>query len=329
MKPAFHLFPEAASTVAGEVDGLTLGLVALCGLMAALIVVLIVFFGARYRAGSPHSRKTGFKSENRIEWAWTLSTLGVFLGMFAWGSVAYLKMHLAPPGAYEVTVVGKQWMWKFQHPDGHRELDTLHVPVHRPILLTMTSEDVIHSLFVPAFRIKQDVVPGRYTYTWFEATKPGSYHLFCTQYCGTMHAEMGGEVVAMPEPEFSQWLQTGLVAAAQANASTRAARGQELFKKMACVSCHGSGSTFHAPDLAALYGSQVQLSNDRAVTADDNYLRESILNPRAKIVRGFEPIMPSFAGLLDEDQVLDLIGYIKSLKTASRAELPSPREVSR
>lgn len=303
---------------------MTFVLLVICGSMAAFIFLLIVIFGSMYRQGSPHSRKIDLSGENLLEWGWTLSSLGVFMGLFVWGAINYFKMHLPPKASYEVTVIGKQWMWKFEHPDGHREIDTLHVPVGKPILLTMTSQDVIHSLFVPAFRTKQDVVPGRYTYTWFEASKPGTYHLFCTQYCGTMHADMRGEIVAMGESEFSRWLQTGIEDSVKVAATTRVVRGKALFKKMGCTSCHGSDARVRAPDLNGLYESRVMLSDGASVVADDNYIRESILNPRAKIVHGFEAVMPSFLGALNEDEILDLIGYIKSLRMSRGLETPSP-----
>jgi cytochrome c oxidase subunit 2 len=314
MSSQFRIFPVAASTAAHEVDTLTLMLLLACGVMAVLIFVLIVFFGARYRKNSPHGRKIDRSKENHLEWGWTLATILVFMGMFVAGASSFFRMNLAPPGAYEVTVVGKQWMWKFEHPDGHREINSLHVPIDKPVLLTMTSQDVIHSLFVPAFRLKQDVVPGRYVYKWFQATKPGTYHLFCTQYCGTMHSDMVGEVIAMNDVDFQQWLKVGVVPIALASATTRVARGFELFKSRGCASCHGNGATVRAPDLAGLYQSKVLLTDGASVVADDNYLRESILNPRAKIVHGFDAVMPSFSGALNEDEVLDLIHYIRSLK---------------
>jgi cytochrome c oxidase subunit 2 len=304
--------------VAAEVDNMTFVLLVICGSMALLIFVLMVLFSSMYRKGSRHSRKIDLRGENLLEWAWTFCTLGVFMGLFVWGSINFFKMHLPPRGTYDVTVVGKQWMWKFEHPDGHREINALHVPVGKPVLLTMTSQDVIHSLFVPAFRIKQDVLPGRYTYTWFEATKPGSYHLFCTQYCGTMHAGMRGEVIAMSDTDFSHWLQGGVEQKGVAT-TTRVARGENLFKKMGCIACHGSGASVHAPDLNGVYDSKVTLSDGTSIVADDNYIRESILNPKAKIVKGFDPIMPSFSGSLNEDEILDLIGYIKSLKSEGKS----------
>jgi cytochrome c oxidase subunit 2 len=237
-----------------------------------------------------------------------VATLSCFLVFFGWGAYVYLRTHEAPRDALEVTVVAKQWMWKFEHPDGHRELDELHVPVGKPVLLTMTSQDVIHSLFVPDFRIKQDVLPGRYTRVWFEATTPGEYDLFCTQYCGTSHAGMSAKVVALPPSEYQAWLQSGIARVA----STGSDRGRKLYERMACVSCHGGGSQVRAPSLGGVFAKPVHLSDGQEVVADENYLRESILNPQAKIVAGYDPLMPSFAGMLSEDDVLDLIAYLKA-----------------
>jgi cytochrome c oxidase subunit 2 len=229
-------------------------------------------------------------------------------------------MHSPPPGAIEVTAVAKQWMWKFQHPNGRRELDELHVPVGKPVLLTLTSQDVIHSFFVPEFRVKQDVLPGRYTRVWFEATRPGDYHLFCTQYCGLDHARMRGQVHVLTPEDYERWLQGGEPAdgarfgRAGGPALSMAARGGRLFTRLGCVSCHGLNPGVQAPSLYGVYGSQVALSNGDTVLADENYLRESILNPRAKIVMGYPAVMPSFAGVIQEEDVLDLIAYLKSLQ---------------
>jgi cytochrome c oxidase subunit 2 len=207
-----------------------------------------------------------------------------------------------------VNVVGKQWMWKLQHMEGRREINELHVPVGRPVKLVMTSEDVIHSFFVPAFRIKQDTVPGRYTTAWFEATTPGTYHLFCAEYCGTLHSGMIGRVVVMEPAAFQEWL-----SGADAQARPVAEAGAALFERQGCVSCHVKGNEGRGPWLAGVAGGPVTLEGGRTLVADDAYLRESIMNPRAHVVRGYEPIMPAYQGLLTEEQVMELIAYIKSL----------------
>jgi cytochrome c oxidase subunit 2 len=322
MIPLFALFPQAASTMAPEVDALTLALLLATGIMLLMVFLMIAFFGIRYREGSPHSRTIVWGGKHKLEWSWTFATFGAFIGLFVWGAVLYFQEHLPPAGATEITVIGKQWMWKFQHPSGRRELNELHIPVGEPILLTLTSQDVIHSFFVPAFRIKQDVLPDRYVHTWFQATRPGTYHLFCTQYCGTMHAEMRGKIIVMAQQDYQKWLQTG-VSAGVSNTAPRgmismAERGRELFTRLGCISCHGKAPNVQpgvrAPDLNGLFGKQVALSDGSTVLADENYIRESIINPQAKITMGYQIIMPSFAKTTSEDDLLDLIAYIKSLR---------------
>jgi cytochrome c oxidase subunit 2 len=224
--------------------------------------------------------------------------------MFVWGAKIYIDQSHAPPDAMEIDVVGKQWMWKIQHATGRREIDELHVPVGRDVVLKMTTEDVIHSFFIPAFRIKQDVVPGRYTYEWFHATVPGEYHLFCAEYCGANHASMVGRVIVMEPAKYQQWLQATPADVPPAQA------GEKLFQQYGCMACHGQ----QGPTLAGVYNSRVRLSNGQVVTADDNYLRQSILNPSAQIVDGFAPIMPTFKGQISEEQIMQIIAYIKSLQ---------------
>jgi cytochrome c oxidase subunit II len=226
--------------------------------------------------------------------------------MFIWGTSLYVTAYRPPAGALEVFVVGKQWMWKLQHPEGQREIDELHIPMGRPIRLTMTSEDVIHSFFIPAFRIKKDVLPGRYTTIWFEATKPGEYHLFCTQYCGTNHAAMIGRVVVMKPVDYERWL-------GGAAGESMVSAGERLFQAEGCIGCHRLDGTGPAPSLVGVFGKPVQLQGGETVTADADYIRESILSPMAKIVAGYQPIMPTFQGRLSEEQLLRLIAYIKSL----------------
>ena len=312
----FALVPHQASTMARQVDAITLSLLLLCGMILALVIGLILTFGILYRKGSPRSREIQKQGQRTLEWSWTLITFFIFIGLFTWAAVVFFRMHVPPPGSSEITAVGKQWMWKFQHPNGRRELDELHVPIGVPILLTMTSEDVIHSLFIPEFRIKQDVLPGRYSRLWFEANRKGEYHLFCTQYCGTLHAGMRGRVIVMSQNDYQQWLQTGISEGPTATLSM-ASRGGRLFTRLGCMSCHGVNPGLRAPSLDGLFGKPVGLSDGTTVIADENYLRESILNPKAKIVQGYEPVMPSYAGLISEEDVLDLIAYVKSLNGGS------------
>jgi cytochrome c oxidase subunit 2 len=232
--------------------------------------------------------------------------------MFVWGAIIYFDIYNPPNDALEIGIVGRQWMWKAQHAEGQREINELHVPVGQAVKLTMTSEDVIHDVFLPAFRIKQDVLPGRYTTLWFQATKAGEYPLFCAQYCGTQHSGMVGRVVVLEPAEFEKWLSGGATGVSMID------QGASLFKRFGCETCHGAGGTSQGPSLAGLFGKTVKLQEGTTVTADENYIRESILDPRAKIVAGYQPIMPTFKGLVSEEGLLQLIAYIKSLEGAER-----------
>jgi cytochrome c oxidase subunit 2 len=262
---------------------------------------------------------TQIEGSNALEAIWTLIPFGIFMIMFIWGAGIYMTWAQPPPDAEEIFVVGKQWMWKFQHPEGQREIDQLHVPLGRAIRLTMISQDVIHSMFLPEFRVKQDVLPGRYTVTWFQTTKPGRYHLFCTQYCGTMHAGMIGEVVVMEPADYQGWLSGG--SAEGSLAST----GQKLFQQLGCTTCHRFDTQGRGPNLVGVYGKPVLLDDGRTVTADDNYIRESILTPGAKVVAGFKPIMPTFQGIVNEEQLLSLVAYVRSLSQPEQREPVSNR----
>ena len=299
--------------MAGKVDALYFFLVAISAFFVVLIATLVVVFGIRYRRRAKDETGQVVVPSLSLELAWTVIPMCLGLVMFTWGASLYFNQY-APPGETEdVYVVGKQWMWKFEHMNGKREIDELHVPVGRAIRLTGTSEDVIHSFFVPAFRIKADMIPGRYRTIWFNATKVGTYHLFCSQYCGTRHSEMGGEVIVMPASEYEAWLGGGV------SNVPLAAQGQQAFQDLACVTCHLANGQGRGPSLAGVYGSKVQLDNGQTVIADDAYVRESILSPTAKIVAGYTPIMPTFQGLVSEEQLLTLIEYVKSLKA------PEPR----
>jgi cytochrome c oxidase subunit II len=233
--------------------------------------------------------------------------------MFAWGAVIFFDARTPPQDATEIYVVAKQWMWKLEHPEGQRELNELHVPVGRDIKLIMTSQDVIHSFYVPAFRLKQDVIPGRYTTMWFKATKPGTYHLFCAQYCGTQHSGMIGEVVVMEPAEYETWLAGGVPAGSMAQ------NGQQLFTQLGCSTCHRFDVQGRGPNLTGVFGKPVLLEDGRTVIADENYVRESILIPTAKVVSGFKPVMPSFQGQVSEEQLTSLVAYVKSLSQAPAA----------
>jgi cytochrome c oxidase subunit 2 len=299
------LFPQQASTVAKDVDALFYFLVGVSAFFALLVATLLIVFAVRYRRRSDAERPQAIEGALQLEMLWTLIPFGLSMVMFVWSASIYVKLQRPPDNALQVFVVGKQWMWKLQHIEGQREINELHVPVGRPVKLTMTSEDVIHSFYVPAFRIKQDVIPGRYTTTWFEATKPGVYHLFCTEYCGTQHSGMIGSVIVMEPAEFATWLSGG---AKQSLASA----GETLFQQLGCATCHLDEGNGRGPVLTGLLGKQVQLTNGTTIVADETYVRESILTPQAKIVAGYQPIMPTFKGLVSEEQLLQLVAYIKA-----------------
>ncbi len=301
------LFPESASTTAGQVDTLFIVLLVLASSIALVIAALIIYFGVKYRRRSEDEIPEQREGSVRLELAWTVIPLGVALFFYVWAAKTYVQGAQPPADTTDITVVAKQWMWEFQHAGGQRELNEVHVPVGRPIKFTMISQDVIHSLFIPDFRVKQDVLPGRYTTLWFQVTTPGKFHLFCTQYCGTSHANMTAWVIALPPAEFEAWLQGGSAAESPATA------GAQLFQRYGCNSCHRSDVPGRAPALEGVYGKPVQLQTGGTVIADDAYLHESIINPEAKIVAGYQPIMPSFRDQLSEDQILQIIAYIKSL----------------
>ena len=311
---ALRLIPEQASTVAGQVDALFLFLVAVTVFFAGLIFLLVVVFALKYRRRSDDERPKAIHGSLVLEGLWTVIPLAIALAIFVWGAYLYFVIARPPAAAMEVYVVGKQWMWKLQHPTGQREINELHVPVNRPVRLTMTSEDVIHSFYVPAFRIKADVVPGKYTSAWFEATKTGEYHLFCAEYCGTSHAVMGGRIVVMEPTEYERWLTGGT------GAESLPAAGEALFARLACITCHKPDGTGRGPSLVGKFGKTEKLASGETVAVDESYVRESVLNPQAKITAGYPPIMPTFKGLVSEDQLLQLIAYIKSLKMDGQAK---------
>lgn len=303
----FPLFPERASSVAGEVDTLFFFLVGVSAFFALLILLLISVFMVKYRRRVGDGKTAPTKSPMWLELLWTLIPLGLTMVMFFWGARLYFRIYRTPPGAIDIQVVGKQWMWKFQHPEGQREINELHVPVGRPVKLTMISEDVIHDLFVPAFRIKRDVLPGRYTSVWFEATKPGNYRLFCAQYCGTEHSLMTGWVYAMDPAEYQLWLGGG------APAESPAIAGGKMFQQLGCATCHKADNTGRGPSLVGIYGKPVKLQSGETVIANDDYIREMVLKPGSKVVAGYQPIMPTFKGIVSEEGLLQLIAYIRSL----------------
>src|ERR671933_1522768 len=307
----FPLWPQQASTMAARVDIFFIYLLLLSGAIATVVVLLMLFFSVRYRRGSRADRTNPPHGNLLIEWTWIIIPLGLALATFAGGAVLYIQMARVPSGATEIQVIGRQWMWNTQHPNGQSEINQLHVPAGRPIKLTMASQDVIHDFYIPAFRIHQDVLPGRYTTMWFTPTKVGEYHLFCSQYCGTQHAEMIGSVVVMDPADYERWLAGGN------QQQGLAQQGAALFRQYGCSGCHGASATVHAPKLEGVYGRPVPLQDGRVVIADDQYIRDSILLPRRDIAAGYPPIMPSFQGQISEEDLLKLITYIKSLGVSS------------
>jgi cytochrome c oxidase subunit 2 len=306
-------FPQQASAQAAQVDAVYFFMVAVTAFFSLLIGVLVVVFAFKYRRRHDDEIGAAIHGSLALELLWSIIPLGIVMVMFVWGAKVFFDLYRPPAGAMEIFVVGKQWMWKVQHADGQREINELHVPVGRPVKLVMGSEDVIHSYYIPDFRVKADVIPGRYNSLWFTALKPGRYRLFCAEYCGTKHSGMTGWVTAMEPVAFQAWLSGGSTSASPV------AAGQKLFQALACNTCHEPVPQARGPVLAGIFGKRVELQGGGTVTVDDAYLRESIVNPQAKIVAGFQPIMPTFQGLVTEEQLMQLIAYVKSLSQQGAA----------
>ena len=315
-----QLFPEAASSQAHQIDALYWFLVIVSAIMTLLIFACIVLFAWKYNQ-RVHPHATQIEGSTKLELTWSILPFLVMLVMFAWGAQLFFAAQQPPKDAIEIFVTGKQWMWKIQYPEGGREIDSLHVPVNTPVKLTMASEDVIHSFSIPAFRVRHDVIPGHYDSLWFTATKPGRYRLFCTEYCGNQHANMVGWVEVMEQAAYANW-SSG--AGAQ---GTLAEQGEKLFAQYGCSTCHLLDQQGRCPMLRGLYNKPVQLNDGRTVIADDAYIRESILDPNAKIAAGFESkVMPEFKGQLKEENVIQLIAYIKSLSPSTPASQQGPQQ---
>ncbi len=315
------LFPEKASTIAGRVDDLYFFLVSVSAFFSILIFAAVFYFAVKYRRRSPDERPKPISGSIGLETLWSVIPFILTMIMFGWGATLYFRNARAPLGTVEVYVVGKQWMWKLQHPEGAREINELHVPVGVPVRLIMTSEDVIHSFFVPAFRIKQDVLPGRYTTMWFQPTRAGKYHLFCAEYCGNQHSGMIGWVEVMSPADYQNWL------AANSPGESMAAAGRALYQRLDCGSCHTPDGQGRGPSLQNLLGRRFTLESGQAAVADEDYLRESILTPQSKVVAGYSPIMPTYQGQVNEEQVTQLLAYIKSLRESEPVK-PSERKTT-
>jgi cytochrome c oxidase subunit 2 len=323
MKPAFPFAPERASSIAGEVDALFLFILGITALFAAAVWIALLYFAVRYRRRSDADRPPEIHGSLALELTWTLVPLAIMAVMFVWGAKVFFHMNRPPDDAMTVSVVGKRWMWKLQHPTGQREINELHVPRGRAVKLVITSEDTIHSFFVPAFRIKKDAVPGRYNTAWFRATKNGTYHLFCAEYCGTEHSKMIGRVVVVDPEAYETWLAGG------PPAESPVAAGEKLFTELNCITCHRPDSAGRGPVLAGIFDRPVKLADGTSAVADEAYVRESIVNPAAKVTAGYQPVMPTFQGQVSEEQLIALIAYIRSLQVpqergAAPAAAPGP-----
>lgn len=309
----FPLFPPEASKIAPQMDALYffMVLVSLVGL--TLVILLVVSFSLLYNK-ERHPKAVQIEGSTLLEATWTIIPLGLFLIMFVWGALIYFRVYTPPANAMNIYVVGKQWMWKAEHPGGQHEIDALHVPVNRAVQLTLISQDVFHSFSVPAFRVKREAIPGRYTTVWFEATKTGTYHLFCTQYCGTNHSQMIGDVVVMTPEDFQKWL------ASSTSGNSLAQNGERLFASLSCNACHNTTPEARGPSLANVYGSHLTLASGQQITVDEAYLRDAILNPSQHVTQGYAPIMPTYQGQISEEGVIALVEYIKNLNSDYRIQ---------
>ncbi len=313
----YALLPEQASTFAWQVDALYILLTVLSVFFTVAVVAILLYFCIKYRRRSDDERPAPIHGNITLELAWSIIPTFMAIGVFALGANLFFTIYHTPADGIDIYVVGKQWMWKIQHPEGKREINTLHVPVNQTIRLTLTSEDVIHSFFVPAFRTKKDAVPGRYNTMWFEATKVGEYHLFCAEYCGTQHAGMIGKVIVMEQEDYQRWL-SSTSAGGEATGQSMAQLGEQQFQQLGCITCHKMEPGGRGPILTDTFGKPVELASGEKVTVDEAYVRESILTPGTKVVKGFQPIMPAFQGQVSEETLTQLVEYVKSLSAAKK-----------
>jgi cytochrome c oxidase subunit II len=309
----FALYPPEASKIAPEMDALYFFMVLVSLIGLTLVVLLLTSFSIMYRK-SRHPVAVQIEGSTLLEATWTIIPLGLFLVMFVWGALIYFRVYTPPANAMNIYVVGKQWMWKAEHPGGQHEINSLHVPTGRPVQLTLISQDVFHSFSIPAFRVKREAIPGRYTSVWFEATTPGTYHLFCTQYCGTDHSHMIGDIVVLTPDDYRKWL------ASSTSGASLAQNGERLFASLSCSACHNARPDARGPNLANVYGSKLTLATGESQIADEAYIRESILNPSQHVTQGFAPIMPTYQGQISEDGVIALVEYIKTLNSDYRVQ---------
>src|ERR1017187_6019892 len=307
------LFPREASTIAPYMDALYFFLLGMTFTGVALVATIITVFSLRYRR-SVHPVATQIEGSTLLEATWTIIPLGIFLVAFVWGALLYFRIYNPPVNSMNIYIVGKQWMWKAEHPGGQHEINSLHVPTGQPVQLTMISQDVFHSFSIPAFRVKREAIPGRYTTVWFQATAVGTYHLFCTQYCGTDHSEMIGDVIVMTPEDFKKWLESST------SGNSLAQNGERLFASLSCNACHNTRPDARGPSLANVYNAKLMLTNGQSIIADDAYLRQAILNPSQHITEGYAPIMPTYQGQISEEGLIDLVEYIKNLHSDYRVQ---------
>jgi cytochrome c oxidase subunit 2 len=310
---SFPLFPPEASKIAPQMDALFFFMVLVSVIGLTIVILLVTSFSILY-SQKRHPVAVQVEGSTLLEATWTIIPLGLFLIMFVWGALIYFRVYTPPANSMNIYVVGKQWMWKAEHPGGQHEINSLHLPTGRSIQLTIISQDVFHSFSIPAFRVKREAIPGRYTSVWFEATEPGTYHLFCTQYCGTNHSAMIGDVVVMTPQDYKKWLDEST------SGMSLAQNGERLFASLSCAACHNAKPDARGPNLANVYGAKLPLSSGGTVTADEAYLRESILNPSQHITQGYAPIMPTYQGQISEEGVIALVEYIKNLNSDYRIE---------
>jgi cytochrome c oxidase subunit II len=311
-----NFWPERASVYAGHIDVLMWTFTGVVALLAGPVFLLTAYFAVKYRRGKPADRSRVADHSVIVEVSWAVIPFLLTIGFFVYAAWMFFQLQRPPADALTIEVVAKQWMWKFQHPEGQSEIDDLHVPAGQPVRLVMTSQDVIHSLYLPALRIKQDVLPGRYTSLWFVADRPGVYRVLCAQFCGADHSLMGGALFVMTRSDYARWLQASTVDASLAG------QGRALYRRLGCGGCHDAGSTVRAPPLAGLYGAPVPLADGRVVTADAQYLHDSLLAPNKEVAAGYPAIMPTYANQIGEDQVTAIVAYLQSLGAAQPGARP-------
>jgi cytochrome c oxidase subunit II len=313
MWPILPIIPEQASTLAPKVDQLYWFIIGVTAFFGILVTVLVIYFAVKYRTSDPLKVGAPITGSIPLELAWSVIPFIISVVIFAWAADVFFDIYRPPDQTLEIYSTGKRWMWKFQHLDGKSEINELHVPAGRAVKITFTSEDVLHSLYFPSFRTKADAIPGRYSSLWFEATKVGQYHIFCAEYCGTKHSGMIGTVHVMEPAAYQAWISGG------GGEGTLASRGERLFSELACNTCHLSDGSGRGPSLLNKFGSREQLSTGAVINIDDTYVRESILTPQAKLVAGYQALMPTFQGLVNEESVMALVEYVKSLQSSPAA----------